>query len=163
VTYNKYFNTRWASATWPTCASASNCDILQQNVNPLAVKKITRATLRRFGSMYWHCLAGQTVFPVQTAVRYRVPLIIWGAHQGLEQVGMFSHEHEVEMTRRHRKDHDLMGWRPTTCCRPVRHADRGRHLAVPLPGRRALRPRSACAASTWATTCAGIRRPSTSR
>jgi hypothetical protein len=42
-------------------------------------------------------------------VRYRVPLIIWGAHQGLEQVGMFSHEHEVEMTRRYRKDHDLMG------------------------------------------------------
>jgi hypothetical protein len=37
-------------------------------------------------------------------------LIIWGAHQGLEQVGMFSHEHEVEMTRRYRKDHDLMGY-----------------------------------------------------
>ena len=32
-----------------------------------------------------------------------------GAHQGIEQVGMFSHEHEVEMTRRYRKDHDLMG------------------------------------------------------
>ena len=46
---------------------------------------------------------------MQTAVRYQVPLIIWGAHQGLEQVGMFSHEHEVEMTRRYRKDHDLMG------------------------------------------------------
>ncbi len=59
--------------------------------------------------MYWPILAGQTVFPVQTAVRYRIPLIIWGAHQGLEQVGMFSHEHEVEMTRRYRKDHDLMG------------------------------------------------------
>jgi hypothetical protein len=60
--------------------------------------------------MYWPCLAGQTVFPVQTAVRYKVPLIIWGAHQGLEQVGMFLHEHEVEMTRRYRKDHDLMGY-----------------------------------------------------
>jgi hypothetical protein len=43
-------------------------------------------------------------------VRYKVPLIVWGAHQGLEQVGMFSHEHEVEMTRRYRKDHDLMGY-----------------------------------------------------
>ena len=46
---------------------------------------------------------------MQTAVRYRIPLIIWGAHQGLEQVGMFSHEHEVQMTRRYRQDHDLMG------------------------------------------------------
>jgi hypothetical protein len=65
--------------------------------------------LRQFGSIYWPCIAGQTVFPVQTAVRYRIPLIVWGAHQGLEQVGMFSHEHEVQMTRRYRKDHDLMG------------------------------------------------------
>ena len=80
-----------------------------QNVNPISVRNITRTTLRELGSMYWPCLAGQTVFPVQTAVRYKVPLIIWGAHQGLEQVGMFSHEHEVEMTRRYRKEHDLMG------------------------------------------------------
>jgi len=49
---------------------------------------------------------------VQTAVRYKVPLIIWGAHQGLEQVGMFSHEHEAEMTRRYRKDHDLFAKEP---------------------------------------------------
>ncbi len=46
---------------------------------------------------------------MQTAVSHRIPLIIWGAHQGLEQVGMFSHLHNVEMTRRYRKDHDLMG------------------------------------------------------
>ena len=61
------------------------------------------------GSVYWPCLAGHSVFPVQTSVRYKIPLIIWGAHQGLEQVGMFSHAHEVQMTRRYRKDHDLMG------------------------------------------------------
>ena len=36
------------------------------------------------------------MFPVQTAVRYKIPLIIWGAHQGLEQTGQFSHHHEVE-------------------------------------------------------------------
>jgi N-acetyl sugar amidotransferase len=109
VTYNKYFNTSLGIRNLANLRIRFNCDILVQNVNPAAVKRITRATLRQFGSMYWPCLAGQTVFPVQTAVRYRVPLIVWGAHQGLEQVGMFSHEHEVEMTRRYRKDHDLMG------------------------------------------------------
>ena len=50
------------------------------------------------------------MFPVQTAVRYKIPLVVWGGHQGIEQVGMFSHEHEVEMSRRYRKDHDLMGF-----------------------------------------------------
>jgi N-acetyl sugar amidotransferase len=109
VTYNKYFNTPLGIRNLANLRIRFNCDILYQNVNPVSVKKITRSTLRRFGSIYWPILAGQTVFPVQTAVRYRVPLIIWGAHQGLEQVGMFSHEHEVEMTRRYRQDHDLMG------------------------------------------------------
>ncbi|MFJ3044292.1 N-acetyl sugar amidotransferase [Herbaspirillum chlorophenolicum] len=109
VTYNKYFNTPLGIRNLANLRIRFDCDILVQNVNPTSVKKITRSTLRQLGSMYWPCLAGQTVFPVQTAVRYGVPLIIWGAHQGLEQVGMFSHEHEVEMTRRYRKDHDLMG------------------------------------------------------
>lgn len=109
VTYNKYFNTPLGIRNLANLRIRFDCDLLTQNVDPRSVKKITRTTLRQFGSIYWPCLAGQTVFPVQTAVRLRVPLIIWGAHQGLEQVGMFSHEHEVEMTRRYRKDHDLLG------------------------------------------------------
>ena len=110
VTYNKYFNTPLGIKNFANLRIKFNCDILIQNVNPISVKKITRSTFRRFGSIYWPCLAGQTVFPVQIAVKYRVPLIIWGAHQGLEQVGMFSHLHEVEMNRRYRKNHDLMGF-----------------------------------------------------
>ena len=110
VTYNRYFNTPLGIRNLANLRIRLNCDILYQNVNPESVKRIVRSTLRRFGSIYWPILAGQTVFPVQTAVRFRVPLIIWGAHQGLEQVGMFSHLHEVEMTRRYRKDHDLMGY-----------------------------------------------------
>lgn len=109
VTYNKYFNTPLGIRNLANLRIRFDSDILIQNVNPQSVKKITRTTLREIGSVYWPCIAGQTVFPVQTSVRYRIPLIIWGAHQGLEQVGMFSHEHEVQMTRRYRKEHDLMG------------------------------------------------------
>ena len=109
VTYNKYFNTQLGIRNLANLRIKFNCDILIKNVGMESVKRITRASLREFGSIYWPCLAGQTLFPVETAVRYQVPLIIWGAHQGLEQVGMFSHEHCVEMTRRYRKDHDLMG------------------------------------------------------
>ena len=109
VSYNQYFNTPLGIRNLANLRIQFDCDILLQNVSPHAVKRITRTSLRRAGSIYWPILAGQSVFPVQTAVRFKVPLIIWGAHQGLEQVGMFSHEHEVEMTRRYRKDHDLMG------------------------------------------------------
>jgi N-acetyl sugar amidotransferase len=109
VTYNKYWNTPLGIRNLANLRIKFNCDILYQNVNPVSVKNIVRSTLREFGSIYWHCIAGQTVFPVQTAVSHHIPLLIWGGHQGMEQVGMFSHEHEVEMTRRYRKDHDLMG------------------------------------------------------
>ena len=109
VCYNKYYNTSIGIKNISNLRIKFNCDILFQNVNPISVKKITRNTLIDFGSIYWHVLAGHTVFPVQISIKYKIPLIIWGAHQGLEQVGMYSHLNEVEMTRRYRKDHDLLG------------------------------------------------------
>ena len=110
VTYNKQYNTDVGVRNLANLRIRFNCDIMTQTVNPEVVKKITRSTLRQFGSLYWHCLAGQTAYPVQVAVKFKIPLIIWGAHQGVDQVGMFSHLDEVEMTRKYRKEHDLMGY-----------------------------------------------------
>ena len=110
VTYNKQYNTDVGVRNLANLRIRFDCDIMTQTVNPSVVKKITRASLRKFGSVYWHCLAGQTVYPVQVAVKLKIPLIIWGAHQGVDQVGMFSHLDEVEMTRKYRKEHDLMGY-----------------------------------------------------
>jgi N-acetyl sugar amidotransferase len=109
VTYNKHYNTDVGIRNLANLRIRFDCDILTLTVNPEVAKRITRATLRRLGSIYWHCLAGQTVFPVQVAVKFKIPLIVWGAHQGIDQVGMFSHLDEVEMTRKYRKEHDLMG------------------------------------------------------
>jgi N-acetyl sugar amidotransferase len=110
VTYNKQYNTAVGARNLSNLRIKFNCDIMTLTVNPQVVKNITRSTLRRFGSLYWHCLAGQTVYPVQMAVKLKIPLIVWGAHQGVDQVGMFSHLDEVEMTRKYRKEHDLMGF-----------------------------------------------------
>lgn len=110
VSYNKHYNTARGLRNYAYLKTTFDCDALMQTVAVEKVQRITRESLRRMGSMYWHCLAGQTVFPVQIAVRLKIPLIVWGAHQGLDQVGMFSHEDEVEMTRKYRKEHDLMGY-----------------------------------------------------
>jgi N-acetyl sugar amidotransferase len=109
VLYNKHYNTRLGIRNFAYLRSWSDCDAVTKLVGESTVQRITRLTIKRLGSMYWHCLAGETVFPVETAVRFKVPLIIWGAHQGVDQVGMFSHLDEVEMTRKYRKDHDVMG------------------------------------------------------
>lgn len=110
VTYNNHYNTPVGIRNLATLRTVFDCDFLQHNVSPASVRAVTRATLRLMGSMHWHCLAGRTAFPVQIAARFKIPLVIWGAHQGLEQVGMYSHLDEVEMSRRYRHEHDLMGF-----------------------------------------------------
>lgn len=110
VTYNKHYNTLTGHRNLSNLKSKLGFSSLNLTVNPNKIKKITKVTLRKMGSIYWHCIAGQTVFPVQIACKFKIPLIIWGAHQGVDQVGMFSHTDEVEMTRKYRKEHDLMGY-----------------------------------------------------
>ena len=110
VTYNKQYNTNMGIRNLSYLKTLFGCPLFTMTVSPDRVKKITNETIRMMGSIYWHCIAGQTVFPVQTAYKFKIPLIIWGAHQGVDQVGMFSHLDEVEMTRKYRKEHDLMGF-----------------------------------------------------
>lgn len=109
VSYNKQYNTMMGIRNLAYLKTLFGCDLIDSTVSPERAKRITKESIKQRGSMYWHCLAGTTVFPVQVAVKFRIPLIIWGAHQGIDQVGMFSHLDEVEMTRKYRKEHDLMG------------------------------------------------------
>lgn len=107
--YNAQFNSRAGIQNLANLREVFNVDAVQMNVNPESLRRVTRATLTLFGSVYWHVIAGQTAYPVQVAADMGIPLIVWGAHQGLEQVGMYSHLDEVEMSRRYRREHDLMG------------------------------------------------------
>ncbi len=118
VCYNKYYNTSLGIHNLANLRTKFNSDILFKNVNIKSVKKITKYTLVKYGNIYWHCLAGSTVFPVQVAEKFKIPLIIWGAHQGIEQVGMFSYKNEVEMTKRYRLNHDLFSVDPLDLVTP---------------------------------------------
>lgn len=109
VTYNNQFNTSTGIRNLARLKMKFDCDLVTLTIDPQIVKKITRETILRKGSIYWQSIAGQTVFPVQIACKFKIPLIIWGAHQGLDQVGMYSHHDRVEMNRKYRYEHDLMG------------------------------------------------------
>jgi N-acetyl sugar amidotransferase len=109
VNYNKHYTTRRGHRNLAYLRTIFDCDFYSMLLSAELLQRITRQTIEKRGSMYWHVLAGQSVLPVQVAVRYKIPLVIWGVHQGVDQVGMYSHLDEVEMTRRYRKDHDLMG------------------------------------------------------
>lgn len=109
VNYNSHYNTRVGIRNLSNLATVFDCDVITSTASPTLLKKVTRYTMQKYGSMYWQALAGYQTFPVQMAVKFRIPLIIWGVQGWSEQNGMFSHLDEVEMTERLRKEHGLMG------------------------------------------------------
>lgn len=109
VNYNSQYNTKVGIRNLANLATVFDCDIVTSTLSPELLQRITKHTLKKFGSMYWQALAGYLSFPVQVAVRFRIPLIIWGVQPWSEQTGMFSHMDESEMTERCRKEHGLMG------------------------------------------------------
>ena len=82
VTYNKYWNTPLGIRNLANLRIRFNCDILIQNVNPISVKRIVKTTLRSFGRYIGIAWLDQTVFPVQTAVRKKIPLCMDSSRYG---------------------------------------------------------------------------------
>ena len=107
VSYNSQFTTKVGVRNLSRLITELDCDHMISTVGPDTVKEITRTTLEKIGDIYWHVLAGSQTFPVQVATKLRIPLIIWGVNGWLDQVGMFSHHDQVEMTKKVRKEHAL--------------------------------------------------------
>lgn len=109
VNFNRNFNSAVGIKNLAILRNSFLADFRQFTINPVVARKVVRTTLANLGTINWLSIAGQTSLPVRLASELGIPIIIWGAHQGVEQVGMFSHLDEVEMTSRYRKEHDLMG------------------------------------------------------
>jgi N-acetyl sugar amidotransferase len=109
VHYNSEFNTKIGIRNLANLATVFDCDMVTSTLAPSLLKRITRASLKKYGNLYWQVLAGRLTFPVQVAVKYKIPLIFWGVQPWSEQNGMFQHINEVEMTERCRKEHGLFG------------------------------------------------------
>lgn len=109
VIYNSLYLTRIGHRNLTTLRKIFNVDIHMHTPSRQQVIALTKTTLYHLQSIYWHVHAGTTSLPVKIAIKYNIPLIIWGSHEATEQVGMYKHTDEVEMSRRYRHDHHLMG------------------------------------------------------
>jgi len=72
--------------------------------------KMNRAGFTVQGDMNWHAHCGIATYPVQVAVKHRIPLIIWGEHGPTHIGGQHSLYDLVEMNARARKEHYLRGF-----------------------------------------------------
>lgn len=82
--------------------------IMRPSVHVL--KKLNRLTFKLMGDMNWHCHAGIFSFPVQAAVLFNIPILIWGEHGRLDRGGQYSLYDLVEMTARDTLEHQKRGY-----------------------------------------------------
>ncbi|WP_303673653.1 N-acetyl sugar amidotransferase [Vampirovibrio chlorellavorus] len=78
--------------------------------SPQTLIKLNRLCFKKMGDMNWHAHCGIFTYPVQVAVKYRIPLIIWGEHGYTDLGGMFSMNDLIEMTAKFRLEHAQRGY-----------------------------------------------------
>ena len=110
VSYNNHSINKLGWQNLAILKTIFNLDHITKTTSPDDVKAITRLTMNKFSSIYWHIHAGKTVFPVQVAKHLEIPLIIWGENEATEQVGMYSYDSNIEMSRKYRREHILLGF-----------------------------------------------------
>lgn len=112
VAYNHSFNSRIGLRNLRNMVEKTGCDIIRYTSNPQTVRKLTQYMLRKTGDVTWHYHSGIMTFPIQTAVRYNIPLIVWGEEAKRYKMGMFNADDMVEFTEKVRQEHDMRGITP---------------------------------------------------
>ena len=72
--------------------------------------KMNRLGFKVQGDMNRHNHCGIFTAPIQVAVRYKVPLMMWGEHGFMDLGGMYSYNDFVEFTAKYRLEHSLRGY-----------------------------------------------------
>jgi len=109
VAYNHLFNTAVGVRNLANLVKRFDCDLVRFTVRPDSVRRIARYMLRRVGDITWHYHTGIFTFPFQIAVKYRIPLLVWGEHGYSEVTGMFRLEDIPEFTKWCRQEFEMRG------------------------------------------------------
>lgn len=112
VTFNHAYNSPSGLRNLENLIFRSGCDMVRYTAGLDSVRRISRHMLETVGDLTWHYHAGIRTFPFQVAVKYDIPLIVWGEHGFAELTGIVSLEDFVEFTRWTRKEHDMRGYEP---------------------------------------------------
>lgn len=100
VTHNHEFNTKAGMRNLTNLVTKFGCDHLRFSPNPTLVKNLSRASLTKMGDICWHCHAGVMTYPFQIAVKFNIPLIVWGEPGMVDIFGEHSYNDFIELTAR---------------------------------------------------------------
>lgn len=76
------FSHTWFSETGKynlqNCLEKFDVDHIMFTPSRSLVNRLARQSLYKIGDACWHCHSGVGAFPLQVAVKYKIPLLIWG-------------------------------------------------------------------------------------
>jgi N-acetyl sugar amidotransferase len=87
-----------------------NADHIIFRPNISTLKKLNLAAFHMMGDMNWHAHVGIYTYPAIVAVKFQIPLVIWGEHGRTEVGGMYSLDDFVEMTSKYVREHAARGF-----------------------------------------------------
>jgi len=79
VTFNHLFFTDVIKRNQEKILKQIGSDIIEFKPNWKIVRELMLKSLKRTGDFCWHCHCGIYAYPMQVAVKYKIPLLIWGA------------------------------------------------------------------------------------
>lgn len=78
VTFSHNWFTETGKYNLQNAIEKFNVDHIMFTPNRELINKLARESLYKIGDSCWHCHSGVGAFPLQVAVKYRIPLLIWG-------------------------------------------------------------------------------------
>ena len=87
-----------------------DCDHIIVRPSEDMLIKMNRIGFKLQGDMNWHNHCGIFTVPIQVAVRYGVPLMMWGEHGFMDLGGMYSYNDFIEFTAKFRLEHAQRGY-----------------------------------------------------
>lgn len=78
VTFSHTWFTETGKYNLQNCLEKFDVDHIMFSPSRSLVNKLARQSLYKIGDACWHCHSGVGAFPLQIAVKYQIPLLIWG-------------------------------------------------------------------------------------
>lgn len=78
TTFSHTWFTETGKYNLQNCLDKFDIDHIMFTPSKVLVNKLARESLFKIGDSCWHCHSGVGAFPLQIAIKYKIPLLVWG-------------------------------------------------------------------------------------
>lgn len=113
VTYYTHNYTPTGEANLRNIGKAFGIDHYVFTPSYKVIQKMNRLGFKKTGDMSWHFHCGAWTVPFQCAVKFNIPLVIYGEHGSMDLAGTYRFNDRPEFTLRDRNENMLRGFSPS--------------------------------------------------